>query len=81
MSSGLSATGPSPDRRFVVSGRQVDRPDPVLYTPAAPATYATVKAAYATYAALKAARGSYDGVLYDYTGAAIDIVPWPPSDL
>jgi hypothetical protein len=73
--------GVVPDRRFVVSGRQVDRPDPILYVPQAPGTYATVKAGYATYAALKAARASYDAVLYDYSGAAADIVPWPPTDL
>lgn len=76
------SAGTVPDRRFVVSGRQVDRPDPVLYAPAPPSTYATVKATYATYAALKAARASYDAVLYDWSGAAPpDVVPWPPVDV
>ena len=74
--------GTVPDRRFVITARQVDRPDPALYTPSPPSTYATVKAHYATYAALKAARSSYDAVLYDYSGVtAPDVVPWPPVDV
>ena len=36
-----------PARRFVVAGTQVDRPDPSLYVPLTPATYADVKAAFA----------------------------------
>jgi hypothetical protein len=78
----ILADGMAPERRFVISGRQVDRPDPVLYAPAAPSTYASVKAAYATYAALKAARASYDAVLYDWSGSTPpDVVPWPPRDV
>ena len=77
----IVALGTVADRRFVVSARQVQRPDPALYSPAAPSTYATIKAAYATYADLKAARVNYDAVLYDYSSGASDIVPWPPSDV
>lgn len=78
----IVANGTVADRRFVISGRQVDRPDPGLYVPSAPATYASVKAAYATYAALLAARATYDAVLYDWSGATPpDVVPWPPVDV
>jgi hypothetical protein len=70
------------DRRFVVSGRQVERPDPGLYAPAGPAIYATIKAAFATYSALRAARPNYDAVLYNWAGSGpADIVPWPPVDV
>jgi hypothetical protein len=78
----IVTSGTLADRRFVISGRQVDRPDPALWMPAAPSTYATVHARYATYSALKAARATYDAVLYDWSGAAApDVVPWPPVDV
>jgi hypothetical protein len=74
--------GTIPDRRFVVAGRQVQRPDPKLYAPIGVATYAHVKATFATYTALKAGRANYDAVLYDWGGSApSDIVPWPPDDI
>jgi len=70
------------DRRFVVNCVQVTRPDPILYLPIPPATYASVKSNFATYADLNAERENYDAVLYDYEGAeASDIVPWPPVDV
>ena len=78
----LVADGTVADRRFVVTGRQVQRPDPLLYAPIGVATYAHVKATFATYTALKAGRASYDAVLYDWSGSqASDIVPWPPDDV
>jgi hypothetical protein len=78
----LSTTGTAAARRFAVSGRQVDRPDPTLYVPLGVATYAHVKTTFATYAALKAGRANYDAVLYDWTGSApSDVVPWPPTDI
>jgi len=74
--------GTVPDRRFVVTGRQVQRPDPLLYAPVGVATYAHVKATFATYTALKAGRANYDAVLYDWSGSTpSDIVPWPPDDV
>jgi len=70
------------DRRFVVTARQVQRPDPLLYAPIGVSTYAHVKATFATYTALKAGRATYDAVLYDWSGSApSDIVPWPPDDV
>ena len=70
------------DRRFAVSAVQVERPDPALYVPAGPATYAHVKQTFATYADLKAERASYDAVLYDYTGTEpANVIPWPPRDV
>jgi hypothetical protein len=78
----LVAAGTVPDRRFVISGRQVQRPDPGLYAPLGVATYNHVKATFATYAALKAGRVNYDAVLYDWAGSKpSDIVPWPPDDV
>ncbi|MBO0743675.1 MAG: hypothetical protein J2P43_01555, partial [Candidatus Dormibacteraeota bacterium] len=60
--------GVEDDRRFVVTGRQVERPDPILYVPGAPTTYDEVKARFATYQDLKDQRVNYDAVLYDWTG-------------
>jgi hypothetical protein len=74
--------GTIPDRRFVVSGRQVQRPDPGLYAPIGVATYQHVTNTFATYTALKAGRANYDAVLYDWAGSApSDVVPWPPADI
>jgi len=78
----IVTNGTVPDRRFVISGRQVQRPDPGLYAPIGIATYNHVKATFATYAALKAGRASYDAVLYDWAGSApSDIVPGLPDDV
>jgi hypothetical protein len=71
-----------PDRRFVISCVQVDRPDPILYVPDTIATYGGIRDAYTSYAQLDAARDTYDDVLHDPTGAhAADLVPWPPDDV
>ena len=78
----IVTSGTVPGRRFVVSGRQVQRPDPGLYAPIGVAIYSHVKATFATYAALKAGRANYDAVLYDWVGSApSDIVPWLPDDV
>jgi len=74
--------GTEPARRFVVSARQVERPDPALYVPGAPTTYDEVKARFATYQDMRDQRANYDAVLYDWTGEQpSDIVPWPPDDV
>jgi hypothetical protein len=71
-----------PDRRFTVTGRQVARPDPVLYQPIGFVTYDYVRTTFATYQDVKDQRVSYDALLYDWGGQAPqDIVPWPPDDL
>jgi len=78
----IVTTGSVPARRFVISGRQVARPDPALYAPIGPVAYSYVHATFATYAALTAQRANYDATLYDWAGAApTDIVPWPPDDV
>ena len=70
------------ERRFVVEAVQVRRPDPGIYVPEPPATYATVKSTYATYADFMAAYETYDAALYDYgTGAPVFVVAWPPADV
>jgi hypothetical protein len=76
------SSGTEPARRWVVQGRQVDRPDPTFFQPTAPVTYTYIKTTFATYAALKAARASYDAMSYDWAGAAPDdVFPWPPDDV
>lgn len=78
----LVTDGTLPARRFVIDGRQVQRPDAALYAPVGVATYAHVTATFATYTALKAGRANYDAVLYDWAGSApSDVVPWPPDDV
>ena len=72
-----------PDRRFVVAAVQVERPDPALYVPIPPNTYAQLRDQHADYAAVKAAYATYDGLLYDYGAAVgpVDVQPWPPRDV
>ena len=78
----ITTLGTDPNRRFVVSAVQVERPDPLLYVPLAPVTYAHVKAQFATYADVKAQRATYDALAFDYAGRAPeDVIPWPPSDV
>jgi hypothetical protein len=78
----IVTSGTVPARRFVVTGRQVQRPDPALYAPIGVAIYSHVTATFASYTALKAGRANYDAVLYDWAGSApSDIVPWPPTDV
>ena len=76
------SSGTVPDRRFVVSARQIDRPHPALYAPGPPTTFAEVDATFATLQELKDGRATWDAVLYDWQGEeAGDIVPWPPVDV
>jgi len=78
----LMTLGTKPQRRFRVTVVQVDRPDPGIYVPLAPNSYANVKSSYATYAAMKTAVPSYDALAYTYpTGVASPILPWPPNDV
>jgi hypothetical protein len=74
--------GTAPQRRWTISCLQVERPDPSIYVPLAPSTYAIVKTTYASYTALKAAVASYDALAYSYpTGVTNPILPWPPDDV
>ena len=75
--------GIAPQRRFRIACIQVDRPDPSIYVPQPPSTYADVKARYATYAALKTAVGTYDELAYTYpaTPEYGPIEPWLPDDV
>src|SRR5215471_5099790 len=52
------------DRRFVITARQVARPDPDLYSPLAAVLYQDIRAGFATYQQLRAQRATYDAVLY-----------------
>jgi hypothetical protein len=73
--------GDAPERRFRVACIQVERPDPGLYVPQAPNTYARVKATYATYAALEAGVANYDELAYTYAGGVNPVTPWLPVDV
>lgn len=78
----IAAPGTLPARRFVIGARQVQRPDPALYAPEGPVTYAHVRNSFATYAVLRSSRATYDAVLYDWGGtSASDVVPWFPDDV
>jgi hypothetical protein len=72
-----------PDRRFRVACVQVERPDPSVYVPAPPMTYAAVVATWPTYAELYAGVGSYEELAYTYPegGAPGGSIPWLPDDV
>jgi hypothetical protein len=78
----ISTLGAVADRRFVITGRQVDRPDPDLFAPVGGVTYQEVKDTFAAYTDLRAQRANYDAVLYGWGGTEPDdVVPWPPVDV
>ena len=69
-------------RRFRVEIVQVERPDPAVFVPQAPNTYAHVKATFATYADLKAGVGTYDQLAYTVpAGEESPVIPWLPDDV
>jgi hypothetical protein len=74
--------GTAPERRFRVQGVQVERPDPTIFVPIPPNTYANSAELYPTYADRTAA-GTYDDVSYTYPDDpdAQPIVPWLPDDV
>ena len=74
--------GYAPQRTFRAACVQVERPDPSIFVPLPPNTYANVKASYATYADLKAEVGTYDQLAYIYpAGGSSPYPPWPPDDV
>ena len=78
----ISRIAMNPERRFVCSVVQVQRPDPGLYVPTPPMSYAELKAKFATYATLKAQRATYDDAMYDYTVADPESpIKWLPDDV
>jgi hypothetical protein len=58
-----------PDRRFTIAVTSVARPDPFIYVPLAPNTYADVKTSWSSYAELEAGVASYDELAYTYPEA------------
>jgi len=75
--------GRQPERRFRVAVVQVERPDPGLFVPTPPNTYAQVNATWASYAEMLAAVGTYDGLLYTFPDSpdASPVIPWLPDDI
>jgi hypothetical protein len=77
----LLTLGTAPERRVRVSCVQTERPNPSIYVPLAPNTYANVEATYATYADLEAGVATYDELAYTYPAGVSDpIKPWLPDD-
>jgi len=66
-----------------VSVVQVERPDPSVFQPVPPNTYAQVAADFTDYAELLATVGRYDDLAYwDFGGgAASGTLPWLPADV
>lgn len=78
----IAALGTLPARRFRAGCVQIQRPDPAIYVPIAPNTYANVKATYATYSALRAGVASYDALAYTYPPGQLNPTPpWLPDDV
>jgi hypothetical protein len=73
--------GTATERRFRIQVVQVNRPDPSIYVPVAPNTYANVKATFATYADLKAGVADYDELAYTYPEGINPVPIWPPDDV
>jgi hypothetical protein len=70
------------DRRFSIDVVQVARPDPALYVPLPPLTYADRSEMFATYADTTATGRSYQDVAYTFPPDRIDPTPgWPPDDV
>jgi len=71
------------ERRFRIQTVQVERPDPGLFVPIPPNTYANVKASFATYADLKVAVATYDQLAYTFPPGQepSPIEPWLPDDV
>ena len=78
----ISRIATAVERRFVCAVVQVQRPDPALYVPTPPMSYAELKAKFATYATLKAQRSTYDDAVYDYSVADPESpIDWLPDDV
>lgn len=70
------------DRRFVVQGQEVERPDAKLFVPPTlMRSYLAVHSENADYAEAKAAYATYDAMRTTYGGdAGYTVEPWPPDD-
>lgn len=70
------------DRRFLVQGQEVERPDPKLFVPVTLiASYQDVRDENADYATVKATHETYEALLVTYgAGAGSSVEPWPPDD-
>lgn len=70
------------DRRFVVETVQVARPDPQVFIPAPPLSYADRLATWATYADVTATGKSYQELAYETPPGGVDpFPPWLPDDI
>lgn len=78
----ISAISLYPERRYVVKGVQVMRPDPSIFVPIGAQTYETLLSERVTYDGVKTFYPNYDAALYDYAlASAAPAFPWPPRDI
>lgn len=77
------APGAAPQRRFIAECVQVERPDPILFTPEPPNSYADVREEFADYETLRDEVASYDDLLYHFAeiGVVDPVTPWLPVDV
>jgi hypothetical protein len=76
--------GAAPYRRWRAAIQQVERPDPQVFVPTPPNTWAAVKASFATWAAVLAGALTWDALANTYPAVdpeAQPVVPWPPDDV
>ena len=75
--------GREPYRRFRVSIVQVERPDPALFEPAAPNTWANVESDFTDWAEVLGLAWTWDqvGNTYPANPWASPVVPWLPDDV
>jgi hypothetical protein len=76
--------GAAPYRRWRASVQQVERPDPLVFTPTPPNTWAAVKASFATWATVLSSALTWDALANTYPAVdpeAQPVVPWPPDDV
>lgn len=70
------------DRRFVAEVVQVARPDPHVYVPLPPLTYADRQATWPLYQDATATGSSYQDLAYTFPPGRVDpSLPWPPDDV
>lgn len=75
--------GAAPWRRFRVAFVQVERPDPVVFVPLAPVTWAEVEAEYASWADVQAGVLTWDQLAstFPVMPGGDPAVPWLPADV
>lgn len=80
----IVADGAAPYRRWRASIQQVERPDPRVFVPAPPNTWAGVESSFANWSTVLSEALTWDALANTYPAMdpeARPIVPWPPDDV